>query len=529
MVRSGSPAEIDSPSPRSRRWLAIVLFTLGLVSYGYFFQGRGPNQSSRFDLTRAVVEQHTFRIDRYHGNTFDKAFAEGHFYSDKAPGLSLAAVPAYALWRVASRDPGIAEDDPGLWATTTATVGALSALAMALAFLLLVREGFTTRTALLVAVTFGLGTPAFIYSTTFFAHQLVASLLLIALFLVRAERSDESRRGTAGRLALVGFLAGWAAISEFPALGAALALGLFISRRDRPLRAVWFASGASVPLGLLAFYNAVCFGSPLRLGYSQLANDFFQGQMAAGLFGIHLPRPAVALELLFGEYRGLLPLSPVLALSALGFWLAFRSPARRRLALLCFAVFAYFVALVAGYFRWDGGAAIGPRHLVPALPFLLIPTAEGVAALVSWRGRLRHVGTALVGVLALWSIAICTVATSVALELPEEAVDSFPVLEGMEWVDPRHPLTTLVLPLFARDRVSEAAVDGAGRIGLVATLGPEHEWDAFNLGEKLGLRGRASLLPLLAFWIALAASAAAAPRGWEPEGEPAEGFEHASR
>jgi len=46
-----------------------------------------------FDLTRAIVEKHKLYIDDYDMNTGDKAFREGHVYSDKAPGLALSAVP----------------------------------------------------------------------------------------------------------------------------------------------------------------------------------------------------------------------------------------------------------------------------------------------------------------------------------------------------------------------------------------------------------------------------------------------------
>ena len=35
----------------------------------YFFAGGGWNQNSQFDLTRAIVERHTFAIDAYAGNT----------------------------------------------------------------------------------------------------------------------------------------------------------------------------------------------------------------------------------------------------------------------------------------------------------------------------------------------------------------------------------------------------------------------------------------------------------------------------
>ena len=71
----------------------LALFVLVFGVYAYFYQGGGWNQNSRFDLTRALVEQGTASIDDYQANTGDKARVNGRFYCDKAPGVSFLAVP----------------------------------------------------------------------------------------------------------------------------------------------------------------------------------------------------------------------------------------------------------------------------------------------------------------------------------------------------------------------------------------------------------------------------------------------------
>ena len=35
-------------------------------------------------------------------------------------------------------------------------------------------------------------------------------------------------------------------------------------------------------------------------------------------------------------------------------------------------VIGFYLALNSGYYMWDGGAALGPRHCVPMLPFLAL-------------------------------------------------------------------------------------------------------------------------------------------------------------
>src|SRR6201993_1308275 len=75
---------------------AVIIGVALFLTYAYFYQAGGWNQNTRFDLVRAVLEQGTFSIDKYHANTGDKAFVDGHYYSDKAPGLSLISIPLVA-------------------------------------------------------------------------------------------------------------------------------------------------------------------------------------------------------------------------------------------------------------------------------------------------------------------------------------------------------------------------------------------------------------------------------------------------
>jgi hypothetical protein len=107
----------------------LVVFLLALGSSAYFIQGAGANQNSRFDLVRAIVEEGTFRIDSFHRNTFDKSVHEGHYFTDKAPGLSFAAVVPYAAMHAVHRSESAdAEPNPvELHLLTLATVSLVSA------------------------------------------------------------------------------------------------------------------------------------------------------------------------------------------------------------------------------------------------------------------------------------------------------------------------------------------------------------------------------------------------------------------
>src|SRR5262245_27794027 len=88
------------PRLSSNQKIEIVLVLVLLVSWLYFLPRWADwSQNSRLNLTLAIVDKGTLRIDDYYQNTGDYAKFEGHYYTDKAPGPSLLAVPVYAAIR----------------------------------------------------------------------------------------------------------------------------------------------------------------------------------------------------------------------------------------------------------------------------------------------------------------------------------------------------------------------------------------------------------------------------------------------
>ena len=79
------------------RRIAEWLFLLAFFTAAYFYAGAGWNQNAALDLTRAIVERHTFAIDAYAANTGDVSYANGHVYANKAPALSFLAEVPYLL------------------------------------------------------------------------------------------------------------------------------------------------------------------------------------------------------------------------------------------------------------------------------------------------------------------------------------------------------------------------------------------------------------------------------------------------
>src|SRR5439155_14630414 len=144
----------------------------------------------------------------------------------------------------------------------------------------------------------------------------------------------------------------------------------------------------------------------------------------------------------------------------------------------------FYLVLNASYFYWEGGWFFGPRHVTPALPFLalgLAPlwdewTAIGRAALVgSW----------------IWGTALTGMAVSTTPQPPASIA---------------RPVAELLIPAF---REGELALNTqrftdfrADENAIERHTGQRAAW---NLGMKMGLSGRASLIPLVFVWAAAGA------------------------
>jgi hypothetical protein len=162
----------------------------------------------------------------------------------------------------------------------------------------------------------------------------------------------------------------------------AIVLGLFLlSRRDAltPLliarRAGAYIAGGLVGIVPLLLYNHHAFHSWTHLAYSDVPRQ------QKGFFGIGAPSLKVLGTLLF-DSRGLLTISPILLLGALGTVLLYRR-GRRAEALTITGVCLCYVLYNSGYYLPFGGGFMGPRFLTTMLPFLACPLG---IALKRWPG-----------------------------------------------------------------------------------------------------------------------------------------------
>lgn len=405
--------------------IRALLFALVWLSCVWFSSwAMNPNNTTRLFAAMSLVEQGDATIDEYQKLTIDKARFGDHYYLDKAPGMTLLALPAVAIADHIQPTPPVipqtvynAPFERYMTLRLRLSVALVTALLTALAAVALHDLAFrltgSAGGALFASLSFALGTTIWGWSTTLFGHAPVASLFVIAVWaLWRAGKHRPIRFAALGGAAL-----GLAVLIEFQAALSGLVIAIWGAHRlwqaDR--RSVVMAAAAGLTILLVPFvtYNMIAFGTPFRLGYSGVVG--FSG-MNEGFFGLTVPKPLVLEEILVGQRRGLLWVAPILFLAPIGLWQLGRT--HRGMARMLGIAAAIVLLINAAYVYWDGGNSTGPRHSVPAIGLLAIGLAPFWASLRhQWERTLAGGLLCLSVLLNLW-IAAADITPSTAYAFP---------------------------------------------------------------------------------------------------------------
>lgn len=489
---------------------------------GYFYNGYGWNQTARYDAIWAFVEpgpnRGTVRIDDFlvdpeKGlNTGDWARnpEQGeHYYANKAPGTTLLGIPFYAaLYHVETAwelDPtsvsGVLVNAYLIHLWVTVLPVALSSIFF---FGILVRLGCTLPTAVAYTGLLYAGTLILPFSTMLWGHATAAAFIVMALacFL----------DGRPGSWIWSGALAGAAVLTDYGA--APFAVGLVATAVVAPRfreRAGRVVLGGVGPLLVFMVYHVALFGWPLRLASAYSPGDMLTDSYVFGLFGGL--RLSALRGLTFSTARGIFVFMPVLLLSVLGAKHIRRHPHEPIGWLALFNVVAA-LAMNMSFNAWQAGVSSGPRYLITSLPFYVV-----LLAFLPADRRVRLAVTLLGAV----SVANMFVIAAVSPMAPD-AFHGSPLF--LCWAK--------LLGVLRIDLGIAAAPPPGGSLSRgslhIYPLYPMRDWAislrhplieryaSFNLGERLlGLRGTASLVPVILVCAGLGGAALRAARRLEAD------------
>ncbi len=409
--------------PDARRWLLPLLAFLYLFPFPYFPAIRSPNEGCRLYEARAIVDDGTFAVDRQlerYGPMGDLSIFRGHYYSTKAPGISLAGAGVYAVLKAfAGQRPERVSNGVLLYflrALLCSVPTLLLAWALRRRLWAWTGDGLAADA---IVLAYGLGSLAYTYGILYFSHQACAVLLCGSFLLVERAR-EEDRLAPA---AWAGLCAGAAVLVEYTAALAALPLGLYaLFALRRRIQGTLAFGLASLPpqLGLL-LYHKVCFGGFFDNGYKHNVNPLYQSWHERGFMGMSLPTLHGLVGSFLDPARGLFVFSPFLVLGPIGLFLLDRRPERRAPTRLLWTMLGLYALFTASMVYESWGWTVGPRHLTPLAALLVLPA--GVALAEARKRGPRALG--LAAGLCLASITITSLATAVYPHFPEPFTNGF--------------------------------------------------------------------------------------------------------
>ena len=369
------------------------------IIYIYFMYWSWGLSDSSFFLTRSLVENKQFSIDRYAEQTTDRSVYNRHYYSNKAPGLSIISVPVYQIFLGAynilpekiKKDEGMARIVTEFYKSeirlpllfnrfeswsriviTAATSCLFVTITIVVLYEILKCFDLGNGYARLIAVIYGLGTPMFQEAITYRYHALSAMLSLTSFFLILKSKGKKNKNVYFG---LAGILAGLFLFSDFTAVLTFLVLMFYVLSQDRGPPFFIFMIASAISYSPMLYYNYSITGNPIHyVGIENGDTNIFGPEvLKVGDRLLGTPNIYTVYRQLFDSYKGLFFYYPVLLLSLVGLIKMIKK--RTAESLLIIGILMIYILRFSTLYIWFGTGSPVSRYLTPVIPFLILPLA----------------------------------------------------------------------------------------------------------------------------------------------------------
>ncbi|CAN5169661.1 hypothetical protein BH11PAT1_BH11PAT1_8000 [soil metagenome] len=362
----------------------------------YSTQIGGPyessNSSSRFAVTKAIVEDHTFFLNEKlaHFSAPDVVYYNSKFFSIFTPGVSIMGVPFYMLGQMV----GIPQ------ITTFLSITLFALLNIYLVALIAHKITKSILLSLASGMIFGFSTNALAYALLMTQHHMSTNIILLGLLNAISKRTFLNNLW-------FGVLVGIGLFIDIPNVMLMAPFGLYILSqhlvREELTDKVKYSLKLTI-IGLLigmapfiagfVFYNRYTTGSSTKIAQSIGQSNYFDtaekkqrdvkdyANIKKGTFTLPFQtRLQVSgfYTLMLSNERAWLYYSPVVLIGFVGMFIAYREKRTRLLTILGGNFVALNILLYAMFGDPWGGWSFGPRYLIPAAAVLC--AFIGVAAL----------------------------------------------------------------------------------------------------------------------------------------------------
>jgi hypothetical protein len=386
----------------NRKIIILLLFLSMFITSLIFINQPGifgdMNPSSRIFLTISLVDYNSLNIDNFYNQTSDRSFFNGHYYSDKEPGLSFIATPIYLLIKqiipILYTENNHSISEPYIFSLTeekivihlnmskliilskfilpifTSTIFTL--LTSFIIFKFAIYETKNFKKALFFSSIYYFSSLAFHYSLVFLNHAFSTFLMAVSfyLFYLYLKKKTETYIYLATLISSFSVL-----VDAMSAIFLPLIYIFMIFRKNKNIIKLLLISF----LGILPMFlfNYVNFNNPFTLPRVYL--DPAVWKPLPGLNGIILDPFFIlnsAWRLLIDPYRGIFFYYPLLIFSIPILFVNHRG---KILSFFSISFFILNLVATSSWWAWWHGGNFGPRFLLLSFPFLfflLIKSSE---------------------------------------------------------------------------------------------------------------------------------------------------------